>query len=135
MELKEGGNIAEMEPKKLDQAAVSIRSGQKLPDFPQSVKLKYVKLGYHYVISHAMYLLFCPIAVLVAAEVGTLGPEDLYELWQHLRLNLPFNPTPSLSAMIINHYKLRGNITSYNLGGMGCSAGLISIDLAKDLLQ
>ncbi|KAJ0974062.1 hypothetical protein J5N97_016027 [Dioscorea zingiberensis] len=46
-----------------------------------------------------------------------------------------FNPTPSLSAMIVNHYKLRGNITSYNLGGMGCSAGLISIDLAKQLLQ
>lgn len=46
-----------------------------------------------------------------------------------------FNPTPSLSAMVINHYKLRGNIISYNLGGMGCSAGLISIDLAKDLLQ
>jgi 3-ketoacyl-CoA synthase len=35
----------------------------------------------------------------------------------------------------VNHYKLRGNILSYNLGGMGCSAGLISIDLAKDLLQ
>uniref|UniRef100_A0A7N0SW55 FAE domain-containing protein n=1 Tax=Kalanchoe fedtschenkoi TaxID=63787 RepID=A0A7N0SW55_KALFE len=46
-----------------------------------------------------------------------------------------FNPTPSLSAMVINHYKLRGNIRSFNLGGMGCSAGLISIDLAKDLLQ
>nr|AAC49186.1 beta-ketoacyl-CoA synthase [Simmondsia chinensis] len=46
-----------------------------------------------------------------------------------------FNPTPSLSSMIVNHYKLRGNILSYNLGGMGCSAGLISIDLAKDLLQ
>ena len=46
-----------------------------------------------------------------------------------------FNPTPSLSAMIVNHYKLRGNIQSYNLGGMGCSAGLISIDLAKQLLQ
>jgi len=46
-----------------------------------------------------------------------------------------FNPTPSLSAMIVNHYKLRGNILSYNLGGMGCSAGLISIDLAKELLQ
>ncbi|GLU10251.1 hypothetical protein SLE2022_270700 [Rubroshorea leprosula] len=37
--------------------------------------------------------------------------------------------------MIVNHYKLRGNVISYNLGGMGCSAGLISIDLAKDLLQ
>ncbi|OMP11198.1 Very-long-chain 3-ketoacyl-CoA synthase [Corchorus capsularis] len=46
-----------------------------------------------------------------------------------------FNPTPSLSAAIVNHYKLRGNILSYNLGGMGCSAGLISIELAKHLLQ
>ncbi|KAM7485441.1 hypothetical protein LguiA_001450 [Lonicera macranthoides] len=46
-----------------------------------------------------------------------------------------FNPTPSLSAMVVNHYKLRGNILSYNLGGMGCSAGLISIDLAKQILQ
>ncbi|KAJ3682563.1 hypothetical protein LUZ60_015136 [Juncus effusus] len=46
-----------------------------------------------------------------------------------------FNPTPSLSAMIVNHYKMREDIKSFNLGGMGCSAGLISIDLAKDLLQ
>ena len=34
-----------------------------------------------------------------------------------------FNPTPSLSAMIINKFKMRTNIESYNLGGMGCSAG------------
>ncbi|GKB57598.1 3-ketoacyl-CoA synthase 11-like protein [Tanacetum coccineum] len=46
-----------------------------------------------------------------------------------------FCPTPSLSSIIVNHYKLRGNILSYNLGGMGCSAGLISIDFAKQLLQ
>ena len=46
-----------------------------------------------------------------------------------------FNPTPSLSAMVVNRYKLRENILSYSLGGMGCSAGLISIDLAKRLLQ
>lgn len=46
-----------------------------------------------------------------------------------------FNPTPSLSSMIINKYKLRGNIKSFNLGGMGCSAGMISIGLARDLLQ
>ncbi|MED6209232.1 3-ketoacyl-CoA synthase 2 [Stylosanthes scabra] len=37
--------------------------------------------------------------------------------------------------MIVNHYKLRNNVVSYNLTGMGCSAGLISIDLAKQLLQ
>ncbi|CAH8386555.1 unnamed protein product [Eruca vesicaria subsp. sativa] len=46
-----------------------------------------------------------------------------------------FNPTPSLSAMVVNKYKLRSNIKSINLGGMGCSAGVIAIDLAKDLLQ
>ncbi|GAB4844652.1 inositol polyphosphate kinase kcs1 [Ancistrocladus abbreviatus] len=46
-----------------------------------------------------------------------------------------FNPTPSLSSMIVNHYKLKPSIKSYNLGGMGCSAGLISIDLAKHMLR
>ncbi len=46
-----------------------------------------------------------------------------------------FNPTPSLSAMIINKFKMRSNILSYNLAGMGCSASPISIDLAKQLLQ
>ena len=46
-----------------------------------------------------------------------------------------YSPTPSLSAMIINKYKLRSNIKSFNLSGMGCSAGLISVDLASDLLQ
>jgi hypothetical protein len=31
-------------------------------------------------------------------------------------------------------FSMRSDIRSYNLGGMGCSAGLISIDLAKNLL-
>ncbi|MQM08492.1 hypothetical protein Taro_041349 [Colocasia esculenta] len=46
-----------------------------------------------------------------------------------------FNPTPSLASMIVNHYKMRADIKSFNLRGMGCSAGLISIDLARHLLQ
>lgn len=46
-----------------------------------------------------------------------------------------FNPTPSLTAMIINKFKMRSSILSYNLAGMGCSASPISIDLAKQLLQ
>ncbi len=46
-----------------------------------------------------------------------------------------FCPTPSLSSMIINMFQMRENVLNYNLGGMGCSAGLISIDLAKDLLK
>ncbi|KAL2527308.1 3-ketoacyl-CoA synthase 11 [Abeliophyllum distichum] len=239
-------------------------SSRKLPDFKQSVKLKYVKLGYHYLITHGMFLFLSPLVVVIAAQLSTFSFQDLNDLWDHLRFNLIsvivcsallvflstmyfltrprpvylvnfscykpeddrkcsrqdfmeisrltgsftkqniefqtkiiersglgdstylpdavlsvppnpcmaearkeaedvmfgaidellsktsvkpkdigilivncslFNPTPSLSAMVINHYKLRGNIVSYNLGGMGCSAGLISIDLAKDLLQ
>jgi len=46
-----------------------------------------------------------------------------------------FNPTPSLCAMVINHFKMRSNIISYNLSGMGCSASPISIDLARQMLQ
>jgi predicted naringenin-chalcone synthase len=46
-----------------------------------------------------------------------------------------FNPTPSLSAMIVNHFKMRSNVVTYNLGGMGCSAGIIAISLARELLQ
>ena len=28
-----------------------------------------------------------------------------------------FNPTPSMSAMVINHFKMRSDVDSYNLGG------------------
>ncbi|GAV81036.1 FAE1_CUT1_RppA domain-containing protein/ACP_syn_III_C domain-containing protein [Cephalotus follicularis] len=45
-----------------------------------------------------------------------------------------FNAVPSLSAMIVNRYKLGENVVSYNLSGMGCSAGNIAIGLAKQLL-
>ncbi|KAJ9556669.1 hypothetical protein OSB04_011283 [Centaurea solstitialis] len=235
-----------------------------LPNFLLSVKLKYVKLGYHYLISHAMYLLLTPILAMVAAHLSTLTAHDVARLWDQLRFNLVtvvlcsalmvflatlyfmsrpkkvylvdfacykpedtrmvtreifmdrstragtfteenlafqkkilersglgqktyfpeavlsvppnpcmaearkeaemvmygaidellaktgvqakeigilivncslFCPTPSLTSMVVNHYKLRGNIMSYNLGGMGCSAGLIAIDMAKQLLQ
>ncbi|TKY74695.1 3-ketoacyl-CoA synthase 11 [Spatholobus suberectus] len=65
-------------------------------------------------------------------EKTRVKPKDIGILIVNCSL---FNPTTSLSAMVINHYKLRGNMLSYNLGGMGCSSGLIYIDLAKDLLQ
>ncbi|KAK6945041.1 FAE1/Type III polyketide synthase-like protein [Dillenia turbinata] len=249
---------------KHDTPLITPSFSRSLPDFKKSVKLKYVKLGYHYLISHGMYLILSPVMVAIAANLSTLSLQDLHEIWENLQynlisviilsallvflatvyfltrprpvylvdfscykpdaerkctkkifmdrsqkagvfseenlsfqkkilersglgedtylpeavLNIPpnpsmhearkeaglvmfgaidellaktsvkpkdigilivncslFNPTPSLSAMIINHYKLRGNIQSYNLGGMGCSAGLISIALAKDLLR
>ncbi|KAF2558524.1 hypothetical protein F2Q68_00013691 [Brassica cretica] len=242
---------------------VQIRQSRRLPDFLQSVNLKYVKLGYHYVISNLLTLCLLPLAVVISVQASQTNPDDLRHLWIHLQYNLVsiitcsailvfgltvyvmtrprpvylvdfscylppdhlkapfsrfmdhsrltgdfedsalefqrkilersglgedtyvpegmhhvpprismaaareeaeqvmfgaldslfananvnpkeigilvvncslFNPTPSLSAMIVNKYKLRGNIRSYNLGGMGCSAGVIAVDLAKDML-
>ncbi|CAN6208024.1 unnamed protein product [Urochloa humidicola] len=46
-----------------------------------------------------------------------------------------FSPTPSMPDMIVNKYKMRSDICNIHLSGMGCSAGLISIDAAKNLLQ
>lgn len=245
----------------------SVRVRRRLPDFVQSVNLKYVKLGYRYLINHAIYLATIPVLVLVfSAEVGSISREGLWKkLWEDtahydlatllaffgvlaftlsvyfmsrsrsiylidfacykpddehkitkkdfvelarksgkfdekslefqkqilqssgigdetyipktvwspeststmkegrteastvifgaldelfekcqirpkdvgiLIVNCSlFNPTPSLSAMIVNHYKMRGNILSFNLGGMGCSASIIAIDLARDMLN
>lgn len=245
----------------------SVRVRRRLPDFVQSVNLKYVRLGYHYLINHGIYLATIPVLVLVfGAEVGNLSREEMWrkiwditalydlatmlaffgvfvftlsvyfisrprsiylldfacfkphddlkvskqqlielaqrsgkfdeasiefqkkilhssgigdetyvpkaimssencatmkqgraeasmvifgaldELFEKTRVRPKdvgilvvncsiFNPTPSLSAMIINHYKMRGNILSFNLGGMGCSAGIIALDLARDMLQ
>ncbi|KAL2485111.1 3-ketoacyl-CoA synthase 6 [Abeliophyllum distichum] len=236
----------------------------KEQEFSQSVKLKYVKLGYQYLVNHFLTLLLIPIMIAVFLEAIRLNPEEIISLWnslhftlvqiicssfliiyiatffvmsrprtvylvdyalfkppqcfrvsfagfmEHARLVLPmepksvhfqmkilersglgeetclppaihyippvttmnlakeeaelvifscmdsllqktgikpkdidilivncslFSPTPSLSAMVINKYKMRSNIKSFNLSGMGCSAGLISVDLAKDLLQ
>ena len=45
-----------------------------------------------------------------------------------------FSPTPSLCAMVLSHFKMRSDVSTYNLSGMGCSASLISIDLAQRLL-
>lgn len=46
-----------------------------------------------------------------------------------------FCPTPSITTMIVNKFGFRSNIKSISLSGMGCSAGILSIDLAKDLLK
>ncbi|GAB2294029.1 hypothetical protein Dimus_028245 [Dionaea muscipula] len=46
-----------------------------------------------------------------------------------------FCPSPSLSALIVNRYKMRADVKSFNLGGMGCSAGLVSLSLARELLK
>lgn len=46
-----------------------------------------------------------------------------------------FSPTPSLCSMIINEFGMRPDVSSYNLSGMGCSAGVISVELVTNILR
>ena len=37
--------------------------------------------------------------------------------------------------MIVNHFKMRTDVLSHNLAGMGCSGGVVALDMAKQFLQ
>ncbi|XP_010471130.1 PREDICTED: 3-ketoacyl-CoA synthase 7-like [Camelina sativa] len=46
-----------------------------------------------------------------------------------------FCPSPSITSMIINRFGMRSDIKSFSLSGMGCSAGILSVNLVKDLMM
>ncbi|KAK1259900.1 3-ketoacyl-CoA synthase 1 [Acorus gramineus] len=46
-----------------------------------------------------------------------------------------FAPSPSLSSLVVNKYKLNEDVKTYNLSGMGCSAAAVSVDLAAKILR
>lgn len=46
-----------------------------------------------------------------------------------------FAPTPSMAAMLVNKFKMRNDVLTYNLSGMGCSSSLVCVDMASHLLK
>ncbi|GFZ15896.1 3-ketoacyl-CoA synthase 6 [Actinidia rufa] len=50
---------------------------QNLPNFSHSVRLKYVKLGYQYLVNHIITFLLIPIMAGIVIEVLRLGPEEI----------------------------------------------------------
>ncbi|CAO2190544.1 unnamed protein product [Urochloa humidicola] len=62
----------------------------------------------------------------------TVRPEDIDVLIVNCSI---FTPTPVFADMVVNRYKLRADVQNVNLSGMGCSAGLVSVGLARNLLQ
>jgi len=67
-----------------------------------------------------------------AMKKANVEPSDIDVLVINCSL---FSPTPSLCAMVISHFKMRHDILSYNLSGMGCGASLLAVDLAAKMLQ
>lgn len=113
------------------QRRITVRSGLGDETYlPKAITSRPPKLSMEEARSEAEAVMFGALDALF--DKTGVQPKDIGILVVNCSL---FNPTPSLSSMIVNHYKLRTDIKSYNLGGMGCSAGLISIDLAKDLLN
>lgn len=46
-----------------------------------------------------------------------------------------FSPSPSLSSLLVNHYEMGPTVKTFNLSGMGCGSGVISIDMAAHMLR
>nr|CAB3453207.1 unnamed protein product [Digitaria exilis] len=46
-----------------------------------------------------------------------------------------FSPMPSLASMIAHRFKLRPDVKSYSVAGMGCSAGTVGVDTAARSLR
>ncbi|XP_050387423.1 3-ketoacyl-CoA synthase 19-like [Argentina anserina] len=46
-----------------------------------------------------------------------------------------FSPSPSLTARIVNRYKMKSSIKAFNLSGMGCSGSLVAIDLVRNMFK
>lgn len=67
-----------------------------------------------------------------ALEKAAVNPREIDILIINCSL---FSPTPSLCAMVLSHFGMRSDVVTYNLAGMGCSASLISVDLAQQLLS
>ena len=81
--------------------------------------------------AEAEYVLFTILDALFAAN-PSISPSSIDVLICNCSL---FCPTPSLTSLLVHRYHLPHHIQTYQLGGMGCSSGVISLHLARDLLQ
>ncbi|GFY95854.1 3-ketoacyl-CoA synthase 4, partial [Actinidia rufa] len=84
----DGGRDAQVNAGDGGDSGVQIHHARRLPDFLQSVNLKYVKLGYHCLISNLLTLCLIPVMAVILIEASQMNPNDIRLLWLHLKYNL-----------------------------------------------
>lgn len=77
-------------------------------------------------------VIFATLDDLFAKRKSVISPSEIDILVVNVSL---FSPAPSLTSRIINRYKMRENVMSFNLSGMGCSASIVAIDLVQHLFK
>uniref|UniRef100_A0ACD6ACR9 Uncharacterized protein n=1 Tax=Avena sativa TaxID=4498 RepID=A0ACD6ACR9_AVESA len=80
----------------------------------------------------AELVIFGAVEELFARTAPAITPADIDVLIVNCSV---FTPVPVLADMVVHRYGLRADVKTVNLSGMGCSAGLISVGLARNVLQ
>ncbi|CAO2826175.1 unnamed protein product [Amaranthus hypochondriacus] len=65
-------------------------------------------------------------------EKSGVSPSEIDILVVNVSL---LSTVPSLTARVVNRYKMRADIKTYNVVGMGCSASLIAIDIVQQMFK
>ncbi|CAM0943835.1 unnamed protein product [Alopecurus aequalis] len=80
----------------------------------------------------AELVIFAAVDDVFAKTSPAIKPADIDVLIVNCSI---FTPIPVFADMVVNRYGLRADVKVVNLSGMGCSAGLVSVGLAKNVLQ
>ncbi|XP_062092746.1 3-ketoacyl-CoA synthase 19-like [Humulus lupulus] len=77
-------------------------------------------------------VIFTTLDNLFAKTKSFMSPSKIDILVVNVSL---LSTAPSLTSRIVNRYKMRENVMSFNLSGMGCSASIVAIDLVQHLFK